>query len=94
MAEGSDLSAAIPNGVTGCMLNSGQTCSGLTRMLVPEARVDEARRIAVEAAGWFAPGDPSDPETMLGPLVNARQRERVVSYIDGAVARRCSARSW
>ena len=75
------LQDAITDGVSKCYLNSGQTCSALTRMLVPRERLAEAEQIAAAVAAHFAPGDPFDPETTLGPLVSDAQRERVRSYI-------------
>ncbi len=76
-----DFSQAVPAGVSACYLNSGQTCSALTRMLVPRSRLSEAEELAVEAALTFKPGDPFDSETRLGPLVSATQQERVRGYI-------------
>ena len=64
-----------------CFLNSGQTCSALTRMLVPRARLQEAERIAAAAAATYVVGDPFDAATRLGPLVSAVQRDRVLGYI-------------
>jgi acyl-CoA reductase-like NAD-dependent aldehyde dehydrogenase len=79
--DDADLQAAITDGVAKCYLNSGQTCSALTRMLVPRARLQEAEEIAAAVAAQFKPGDPFDAETRLGPLVSATQRERVQGYI-------------
>jgi aldehyde dehydrogenase (NAD+) len=82
MLDDADLSRSIPDGVAKCFLNSGQTCSALTRMLVPRDKLAEAEQIAVEAAGSYTPGDPFDPATRLGPLVSETQRERVRGYIE------------
>jgi acyl-CoA reductase-like NAD-dependent aldehyde dehydrogenase len=79
--EDADLARAVPDGVAKCFLNSGQTCSALTRMLVPQGKLDEAERLAVEAAEAFTPGDPFEASTRLGPLVSDTQRERVRVYI-------------
>jgi len=79
--EDADLAAAVKGTVNACFLNSGQTCSALTRMLVPEARHDEAASIAVEAAKTFTTGDPFGDSTKLGPLTSAAQLERVRGYI-------------
>jgi acyl-CoA reductase-like NAD-dependent aldehyde dehydrogenase len=79
--EDADLETAIRDGVAKCYLNSGQTCSALTRMLVPRSRLGEAEQIAVKVAETFTPGDPFDPKTRLGPLVSETQRERVRGYI-------------
>jgi len=83
--EDADLSSAIPAGVTNCFLNSGQTCSALTRMLVPRSRLAEVEQLAVETAETFKPGDPFDSETRLGPLVSSAQLERVRGYITKGV---------
>jgi acyl-CoA reductase-like NAD-dependent aldehyde dehydrogenase len=80
--EDADFSRAIPDGVAKCYLNSGQTCSALTRMLVPRERLAEVEELAVAAAEAFTPGDPFDPGTTLGPLSSATQRERVRGYIE------------
>jgi len=79
--EDADLQAAIQDGVGKCFLNSGQTCSALTRMLVPRSRLTQAEQLAVAVAERFKPGDPFEPGTMLGPLVSEAQREKVRDYI-------------
>ncbi len=80
--DDADLQQAIPDGVAKCFLNSGQTCSALTRMLVPRKKLAEAEEIAVAAAESFTPGDPFEDSTRLGPLVSETQRERVRGYIE------------
>jgi acyl-CoA reductase-like NAD-dependent aldehyde dehydrogenase len=80
--DDADLSRAVPDGVAKCYLNSGQTCSALTRMLVPREKLAEAEEIAVQAAESFIPGDPFEDGTRLGPLVSETQRERVRGYIE------------
>jgi len=85
LLDDADLSVAVPDGVFKCFLNSGQTCSALTRMLVPRERLAEAEELAVAAAESFTPGSPFDPQSRIGPLVSAVQRDRVRAYIDGAV---------
>jgi aldehyde dehydrogenase (NAD+) len=76
-----DFARAVPDGVAKCFLNSGQTCSALTRMLVPRERLAEVEELAKAAAEQFTPGDPFEPGTRLGPLVSETQRERVRDYI-------------
>ncbi|HST69423.1 MAG TPA: aldehyde dehydrogenase family protein [Solirubrobacterales bacterium] len=83
--DDADLAQAVPDGVSKCFLNSGQTCSALTRMLVPRQRLAEAEELAKAAAETFTPGDPFDSSTRLGPLVSHVQRERVRGYIDKGV---------
>jgi len=79
--DDADFTAAVTKGVQDCYLNSGQTCSALTRMLVPAARQSEAAAIAREAVAKYTPGDALTRGTRLGPLVSAAQRERVENYI-------------
>ncbi len=83
--DDADLEKAVPDGVAKCFLNSGQTCSALTRMLVPRQRLAEAEELARAAAETFTPGDPFESSTRLGPLVSEVQRDRVRSYIDKGV---------
>ena len=75
------LDKAIPAGARNAMLNSGQTCSAWTRMVVPRSRYQEALDLAAQAIGSLKLGDPLDPATRLGPLISATQRERVEGYI-------------
>lgn len=84
--DDADLEQAVANGVGNCYFNSGQTCSALTRMLVPKSRHDEAAAIARRVAESFTVGDPTEGKYKLGPLVSAAQRERVVNYIKKGVA--------
>jgi betaine-aldehyde dehydrogenase len=79
--DDADLAAAVKTTVNACFLNSGQTCNAHTRLLVPQARYDEAARLAVQAAAGFTVGDPFADTTKLGPLVSRTQRERVQSFI-------------
>jgi acyl-CoA reductase-like NAD-dependent aldehyde dehydrogenase len=83
--DDADLEQAVPDGVAKCFLNSGQTCSALTRMVVPRQRLAEVEAIAQTAAEAFTPGDPFDEATRLGPLVSATQRERVRGYIQTGI---------
>jgi acyl-CoA reductase-like NAD-dependent aldehyde dehydrogenase len=83
--EDADLAKAVNTGVTMCYLNSGQTCSALTRMVVPRSRLAEVEEIAVRAAEATTPGDPFGDGTRMGPLVSAVQRDRVRSYIQKGI---------
>ena len=79
--DDADLATAVKGTVNGCYLNSGQTCTALTRMLVPDSLYQEAARIAAEVAKGFAVGDPLAETTRLGPLSSQAQLERVRGYI-------------
>ncbi|WP_280218159.1 aldehyde dehydrogenase family protein [Nocardia neocaledoniensis] len=84
--DDADLEQAVTDGVGKCFLNSGQTCSALTRMLVPQDRMADAAQLAAKVAAGYQVGDPAAEATLLGPLVNANQLARVRAYIDGGVA--------
>ncbi|GAA1105664.1 aldehyde dehydrogenase family protein [Nocardiopsis composta] len=84
--DDADLEAAVKAGVADVMRNTGQSCNALTRMLVPRDRYDEAVGLAARAAEKYAPGDPMQESTRMGPLVSAQQLERVRGYIEAGVA--------
>src|SRR5258706_8000263 len=79
--DAADLATAVKGTVTNCYLNSGQTCTAFTRMLVPESKYAEAKAIAAEAAQAFVPGDPMAETSRLGPLSSQMQLDRVRGYI-------------
>jgi acyl-CoA reductase-like NAD-dependent aldehyde dehydrogenase len=83
--DDADFERAVTDGVTKCYQNSGQTCSALTRMLVPQDRLAEAESIAARAAQGFTTGDPFAAETKLGPVVSETQYERVRGYIQKGI---------
>src|ERR1700689_3205819 len=83
--EGADIEKAVSDGVFKCYLNSGQTCSALTRMLVPRSRLSEVEDIAVATAAGYTPADPITGSSLLGPLVSAAQQQRVRDYINKGV---------
>ena len=83
---GADLAAAVKATLAGCFLNSGQTCSATTRLLVPREQAQQAAHLAAELAPSWRMGDPADPATRLGPLVSAAQREKVRAMVDAARA--------
>jgi aldehyde dehydrogenase (NAD+) len=83
-----DVTKAVKVGVGNAFLNSGQTCTAWTRMLVHRSHYDTAVELAAAAAAAYTTGDPFDEGTRLGPLVSAAQRERVLGFIERADARR------
>jgi acyl-CoA reductase-like NAD-dependent aldehyde dehydrogenase len=85
LLDDADLATAVPAGVFACYMNSGQTCSALTRMLVPRDKLAQVEELAAGAAAGFAPGDPFEPGKLLGPLVSAVQRDRVRGYINKGI---------
>ncbi len=79
--DSANFEAAVKGTVAACMLNSGQTCSAHTRMLVPAARYDEVKVLAQAAIAKFSVGPSLEEASKLGPLVSAMQRERVLGFI-------------
>jgi aldehyde dehydrogenase (NAD+) len=79
--DDADLEKVVPAGVASAFSNSGQTCTALTRMLVPRALLADVEKLAIAAAEKFTTGDPFAEGTQLGPLVSAAQLEIVRDYI-------------
>ncbi len=79
--DAEDLPAIVQGAIRSAFLNSGQTCSALTRLIVPRQRLPEIERLAVEIVGSQRVGDPTQGETSLGPVVSRAQHERVLGYI-------------
>ena len=80
-----DLQKAVPDGVFKAFLNSGQTCSALTRMIVPREKLAEVEELAATAANAMTTGDPFAEESKLGPLVSQAQWDRVQGYIQKGI---------
>lgn len=80
--DDADLAATVRGLATCSLLNSGQTCYLSTRILAPRSRHDEVADAVGDLASGLVVGDPLDPGTQIGPMVSAKQRNRVQSYID------------
>jgi acyl-CoA reductase-like NAD-dependent aldehyde dehydrogenase len=84
--EGDELDKAVRAGVGSCYLNSGQTCTAFTRMLVPAAKHDQIVDILRdEVEKVYTIGDPAAGEARLGPLISDAQRTRVRGYIQKGI---------
>ncbi|AKT42718.1 aldehyde dehydrogenase family protein [Chondromyces crocatus] len=81
LLDDADFAQAIPLAVMSAFMNSGQACLAGTRLLVPEGRLDEAKRLLVQAVSAVRVGPPGDAATQIGPLVTQKQYERVQGYI-------------
>jgi aldehyde dehydrogenase (NAD+) len=79
--DDADFASVVPSGSMTCM-HAGQGCAITTRMLLPASRYDEGVELLTAAFEGFPYGDPTDPANLMGPLINARQRERVLGYIE------------
>ncbi len=83
--DDADLAKNVAKGVTGMMVNSGQTCSATSRMIVPKARMEEAMRVAKEAAATVTVGDPNS-DVAMGPVVSKAQFISIQDYIQKGIA--------
>ena len=82
--EDADLSRACAIGIAPCM-HAGQGCAIPTRLLLPRSRYDEGVQLLSAMYGSIAVGDPQEPGTLCGPVISARQRQRVRSYIQKGI---------
>ncbi|WP_109530443.1 MULTISPECIES: aldehyde dehydrogenase family protein [Nocardia] len=82
--DDANLAANVGAAIGPLMMNSGQTCSALTRMLVPAARMDEAIAAAKEATEQVTVGDPTG-DAVIGPVVSGAQFEKVQSLIQKGI---------
>ena len=85
ITEDADFSAAVRYGVEDVMINTGQTCNALTRMLVPQSRYKEAVLIAKAVAEENVVGDPLDNNVSMGPMSSMGQRDTVLNYIQQGI---------
>jgi aldehyde dehydrogenase (NAD+) len=83
--DDADFAAAVSRDMAGMCMNTGQSCNAPTRMLVPEARMDEAAAIAKATAEAIVVGDPSDSATQVGPLVSQMQFDKVQALIQKGI---------
>ena len=81
-----DFERAVALGVARCFNNSGQSCVSPTRMLVPQARLDEVAALSRKAADAAKVGPPADEATVLGPVAHRAQFEKVQRLIEAGVA--------
>ncbi len=79
--DDADFAAVLPGGAMVCM-HAGQGCAITTRLLLPRSRYEEGVEILQKAFENLSYGDPSNPANIMGPLINAKQRDRVLAYIE------------
>ncbi|WP_455355720.1 aldehyde dehydrogenase family protein [Streptomyces sp. SYSU K217416] len=79
-----DLAAAAERAAWGFCYNAGQVCSANTRLLVQAGIAEEFVHEVARHTAAYVPGDPLDPATRLGPLVDERQVDRLVAALEGA----------
>ncbi|WP_338513594.1 aldehyde dehydrogenase family protein [Pseudomonas poae] len=85
MLPDADFAKVVPLGVMSAFRNVGQSCSAPTRMIVPRARLAEVEALAAATANAIIVGDPSSDDTVLGPIANQAQFERVQVMIEAGI---------
>ena len=83
--EDCDLEASVAGTISGCMGNTGQSCNAPTLMFVPAGHYEAACAIAAKTAKGLKAGDPTDPETNLGPIANGNQYKKVKQLIQSGI---------
>jgi acyl-CoA reductase-like NAD-dependent aldehyde dehydrogenase len=83
--EDADAVLVAKKAIGGCYQNSGQTCSALTRLIIPTAMRDTVCEVIAGRASGYACGDPLDENTRCGPMVSARQQASVTEYIQAGI---------
>ena len=84
--DDADLAGAVSMAGFSVCMHAGQGCAITTRLLVPRANYDEAVSIAAATVSGIKAGDPDDAGTICGPVISARQRDRIQGYLDSAIA--------
>jgi aldehyde dehydrogenase (NAD+) len=79
--DDADLAAACAKAAFAVARHAGQGCAFTSRLLVPRERYDDAVASAAHAMKQVRVGDPADPDTVCGPVISARQRDRVEGYL-------------
>jgi aldehyde dehydrogenase (NAD+) len=82
--DDADFSKAIPMAVTACFMNNGQACIAGSRLLVPENRLEEVKKLVKTSISGLKVGNPEKEETSIGPLASQKQYDRVQGYIRSA----------
>jgi len=80
--DDADLASACAVAAFTVATHAGQGCAITTRLVVPRDRYDEAVSVAAGTMAHIRVGDPTDPATICGPLISAKQRQRVEGYLD------------
>ena len=84
--DDADLGGACAMAAFTVAMHAGQGCAITTRLVVPRAKYGEAVDAAAATLGGIKPGDPNSKRTVCGPVISARQRDRIQGYLDSAIA--------
>jgi acyl-CoA reductase-like NAD-dependent aldehyde dehydrogenase len=85
--EDTDIDDAVARIVVGAFYQSGQSCIGVQRIMIHERIYEEVKDRLVQATAALKSGDPSDPETFIGPMISEKEAERLESWTRDAVSR-------
>jgi acyl-CoA reductase-like NAD-dependent aldehyde dehydrogenase len=86
MLDDADFATAGMFAAFSMVTHAGQGCALTSRLLVPKSHHDEIVEIIAQNFAKVRHGDPADPKTLMGPLINERQREKVDGMVQRAVA--------
>ena len=84
LLDDADVSAVVPMVAGTVCVHAGQGCASLTRLVVPRAKYDDAVALSAAVLQHVAWGDPRNPANLMGPVVNARQRDSILAYFESA----------
>lgn len=84
--DDADLAGACSMAAFTASMHAGQGCAITTRLVVPRERYDEAVEAAAGTMAGLKAGDPTNSGTVCGPVISARQRDRIQEYLDSAIA--------
>ena len=83
--EDADPTLVAKKAIGACHQNSGQTCSALTRLIIPESMSQEVYKIIADKNNSYTVGDPLEESTRCGPMVSLRQQKSVNEYIESGI---------
>ena len=83
--DDADVIRAAKSSIGACYQNSGQTCSALTRLIIPVAHKEEILEVVKQRVEGYTPGNPLDENTRCGPMVSSKQQASVHNYIQSAI---------
>ena len=83
--DDADFEKAIPMAVRACYLNNGQACIAASRLIVPEGRLEEVKKLAKKTVEIMKVGDPKDSEVTIGPLASIKQYNHVQQFIQAGI---------
>jgi acyl-CoA reductase-like NAD-dependent aldehyde dehydrogenase len=84
--DDANIVKAAKSAVSACFDNSGQTCSSLSRLIIPENKKDEIIEIITSRVAGYTAGDPLDESTRCGPMASARQQASVSDFITSGIS--------